>query len=64
MQIYRDAGVADPSSTLDHDQFVALLTRIDAGLRALPATAQARAEPRMPLPPPPLLLLLLLLLLL
>lgn len=39
-QVYREVGLVDPSSTLNHDQFVALLKAIDSGLRALPATAQ------------------------
>lgn len=39
-QIYREVGVVDPTSTLNHDQFVSLIKAIDAGLRALPATAQ------------------------
>jgi hypothetical protein len=39
--MYKEVGVVDPSSTLDRQQFGELLTRIDSGLRALPATAQA-----------------------
>ena len=38
--MYREVGVVDPTSTLNHDQFVTLLKAIDSGLRALPATAQ------------------------
>lgn len=40
LQMYRELGIVDPSSTLNHDQFTALLSNIDKGLRALPATAQ------------------------
>lgn len=38
--MYREVGIVDPSSTLNHDQFVSLINAIDSGLRALPATAQ------------------------
>lgn len=34
----------DPSSTLDQEQFITLLQKIDAGLRALPATAQVARQ--------------------
>lgn len=39
-QMYRELGIVDPSSTLNHEQFTTLLSNIDKGLRALPATAQ------------------------
>jgi NADH:ubiquinone reductase (non-electrogenic) len=42
--IYREVGVVDPTSTLNHDQFVSLINGIDAGLRALPATAQVARQ--------------------
>jgi len=38
--MYREVGIVDPTSTLNHDQFVSLINAIDSGLRALPATAQ------------------------
>lgn len=40
LQMYRELGIVDPTSTLNRDQFTALLSNIDKGLRALPATAQ------------------------
>jgi NADH:ubiquinone reductase (non-electrogenic) len=42
--MYKEVGVVDPSSTLDRQQFGELLTRIDSGLRALPATAQVARQ--------------------
>lgn len=53
-----NSQAASPLSELSDDteisrtQFEELLTKIDKGLRALPATAQVRALP-LPLPPPP-----------
>ncbi|KAI7836386.1 hypothetical protein COHA_009749 [Chlorella ohadii] len=42
--MYREVGIVDPSSTLNHDQFVSLINAIDSGLRALPATAQVARQ--------------------
>ena len=43
-QVFKDAGVIDASSTLTREQFAELLGKIDAGLRALPATAQVAKQ--------------------
>ncbi|KAL4428590.1 hypothetical protein ABPG77_008902 [Micractinium sp. CCAP 211/92] len=42
--MYRELGIVDPSSTLNHEQFTTLLSNIDKGLRALPATAQVAKQ--------------------